>query len=145
MYFLMLLLMILIGDIYIQFLFLEKNLSLDQVFKDFGLLKYLFKSLEKYLPWINKLHMIVMSDSQVPKWINRENVNIIYHSDFIPKKYLPTFSSHTIELNLHRIKTLSENFVFFNDDFFYCTDKSVHKVKVYGVVLCGELDFCFEK
>ena len=27
---------------------------------------------------------------------------------------------------------------FFNHDFFYCTDKCVHKVKVYGVVLCGE-------
>ena len=40
------------------------------------------------------------------------------HRDYIPEKYLPTFSSHTIELNLHRIKDLSENFIYFNDDFY---------------------------
>ena len=34
------------------------------------------------------------------------------------EEYLPTFSSHPIELNLHRIKDLSEKFVYFNDDTF---------------------------
>ena len=33
-------------------------------------------------------------------------------------QYLPTYNSHTIELNLHRIPGLSENFVYFNDDVF---------------------------
>ena len=32
--------------------------------------------------------------------------------------YLPTFNINSIELNLHRIKGLSEHFVFFNDDMF---------------------------
>lgn len=40
------------------------------------------------------------------------------HKDYIPEEYLPTFSSHPIELNLHRIKGLSEQFVYFNDDTF---------------------------
>ena len=31
---------------------------------------------------------------------------------------MPTFNSHTIELNFHRIKGLSEQFVYFNDDIF---------------------------
>ena len=35
-----------------------------------------------------------------------------------PEEYLPTFNSHTIEMNLHRIKGLSEQFVYFNDDMF---------------------------
>ena len=65
-----------------------------QRFRDYGTLKYLFRGIEKYLPWINKVHMIVMSDSQVPKWINRKNVNIIYHKEFIPEKYLPLFNSN---------------------------------------------------
>ena len=26
------------------------------------------------------------------------------HEDYIPKQYLPTFSSHPIELNMHRIR-----------------------------------------
>ena len=37
---------------------------------------------------------------------------------FIPQKYLPTFNSHPIEWNFHRIKNLSEHFVYFNDDIF---------------------------
>ena len=37
---------------------------------------------------------------------------------YLAEKYLPTFSSHPIELNMHRIKGLSEHFVYFNDDIF---------------------------
>ena len=36
----------------------------------------------------------------------------------MPAEILPTFSSHPIELHLHRIKGLSEHFVYFNDDLF---------------------------
>ena len=56
----------------------------------------------------------------MPKWLNINNpkLNIAKHSDFIPQKYLPTFSSRTIEFNLHRIKGLAERFVYFNDDMF---------------------------
>ena len=46
-------------------------------FRDNGMLKYVFRSIEAHMPWINKVHMIVMSDSQVPKWVNRKNVDII--------------------------------------------------------------------
>ncbi len=56
----------------------------------------------------------------MPKWLNINNpkLNIAKHSDFIPQKYLPTFSSQPIELNLHRINGLAERFVYFNDDMF---------------------------
>ena len=111
------------NDSYWQHLF---NLSLSGKEKDWevgisryrdnGLLKYLFRSLEKYLPWINQIHMIVMSDSQVPSWLNREKVHIIYHSDFIPKKYLPTFSSSLIEMFLPFLPLNTEKFIYSNDD-----------------------------
>ena len=91
-----------------------------QRFRDNGLLKYLFRGLEKYLPWINKVYMIVMSDSQVPNWINRLNVNIIYHSDFIPKKYLPSFSSSLIETFLPFLPFVEEKFIYGNDDLIPC-------------------------
>ena len=46
--------------------------------------------------------------------INEENekddINV---EDFIPEEYLPTFSSHVIEWNLHRIPDLFDNFVYF--------------------------------
>ena len=56
----------------------------------------------------------------MPKWLNTNHpkLNIVKHSDYIPSQYLPTFNSHTIELNIHRIKGLSEFFVYFNDDMF---------------------------
>ena len=89
-------------------------------FRDNGLLRYLFRSLEKYLPWINRVHMIVMSESQIPKWINRENVHIIYHSEFIPKEYLPTFSSSLIEAFLPFLPLVQEKFIYGNDDLIPC-------------------------
>ena len=91
-----------------------------QRFRDNGLLKYLFRSLEKNLPWINQVHMIVMCDSQVPDWINREKVHIIYHSDFIPKQYLPTFSSSLIETFLPLLPSVEEKFIYGNDDLLPC-------------------------
>ena len=45
-------------------------------------------------------------------------MRLINHSDYIPKEYLPTFNSHTIELNLHRIEELGKYFIYMNDDFF---------------------------
>ena len=43
-------------------------------------------------------------------------MNLVFHKDFIPEEFLPTFNANAIELNIHRIKDLSENFVYFNDD-----------------------------
>ena len=36
----------------------------------------------------------------------------------MPKENLPTFNSNAIEMNMHKIKGLSEQFVYFNDDMF---------------------------
>jgi hypothetical protein len=54
--------------------------------------------------------------SQVPEWVEKTNVKIITHSQFIPKEFLPTFNCNTIEMFLHKIPYLSEYFVYFNDD-----------------------------
>ena len=94
----------------------SKYASGMQRYRDNGILKYLLRSLEKNLPWINKVHMIVMTDTQVPIWIDRKKIHIIYHSDFIPKKYLPTFNSRTIEIFLPFLPLVQENFIYGNDD-----------------------------
>ena len=87
-------------------------------YKDNGLLRYFFRGVEKYMPWINKVYFV--THGHLPKWLNVDNDKLIVvkHSDFIPEDYLPTFNSNTILLNLHRIKGLSEHFIFFNDDMF---------------------------
>ena len=87
-------------------------------FRDWGLLKYWFRGVEQFAPWVDKIHFVTCGHT--PAWLNLDHpkINFVRHSDYIPTKYLPTFNSHTIELNLHRIKDLSEEFVYFNDDMF---------------------------
>lgn len=87
-------------------------------YRDWGLLPYWFRGVEKFAPWVRKIHFVTWG--HIPKWLNTAHpkLNIVRHEDYIPEKYLPTFSSHTIELNLYRIEGLSENFVYFNDDMF---------------------------
>ena len=59
-----------------------------------------------------------MQETQIPKWINRDNVKIIYHKDFIPESKLPCFSSCLIETYMTNIQDLSEYFLYGNDDQF---------------------------
>lgn len=87
-------------------------------YRDMGILKYWFRAVEAYAPWVNRIHFVTWG--HLPDWLNTEHpkLHIVNHKDYIPEKYLPTFSSHPIELNLHRIPGLSEHFVYFNDDMF---------------------------
>ena len=87
-------------------------------FRDFENLQYLFRGIEKYAPWVNKIFFITWG--HVPSWLNTENekIRVVRHDEFIPKKYLPTFNSNVIEMNLHNIQELSEKFVLLNDDIF---------------------------
>ena len=87
-------------------------------YRDWDNLQYLFRGIEKFAPWVRKVHFI--TTGQKPKWLNMNasKLNFVRHEDFIPKEFLPTFSVRPIELNLHRIEGLSEQFVYFNDDYF---------------------------
>lgn len=87
-------------------------------FRDWGLLKFVFRSISLNLPFIRNLYMIVSSESQIPDWVNRKYVNIVFHKDIIPQQYLPTFNSTCIEMFIHRIPGLSEKFLYSNDDIY---------------------------
>lgn len=91
-------------------------------YRDFGLLKYWFRGVEKFAPWVNKIHFITCG--QKPTWLNSENpkLHFVKHSDYIPKDCLPTFSARPINLYIHKISDLTEHFVYFDDDF-YLTGK----------------------
>jgi hypothetical protein len=87
-------------------------------YRDWDNLRYWFRGVEKFAPWVNNIFFVTWG--HLPEWldVNHPKLKIIKHEDYIPKEYLPTFSSRPIELNLHRIKGLSEHFVYFNDDVF---------------------------
>ena len=90
----------------------------DRRYREWDNLKYWFRGVERFAPWVHKVFLV--TDHQAPEWLNTEyeKLQLVNHEDYIPTKYLPTFSSHPIELNFHRISGLSECFVYFNDDTF---------------------------
>ena len=81
--------------------------------------RYVFRSIQKNMPWIRKVFLLVQSESQVPHWINRNNVQVVLHKDFIPEQFLPTFNSTTIEMFLWNIPGLAERFIYSNDDIYF--------------------------
>ena len=85
-------------------------------FREMNTFQYWFRAVEKYTPWVNKVYLI--TNGKFPDWINRDNLKLVLvkHEDYMPKECLPTFNSCAIELHMHRIKGLSEHFVYFNDD-----------------------------
>lgn len=87
-------------------------------YRDWGLLPYWFRAVEKFAPWVRKIHFVTWG--HVPAFLNLDapKLHVVRHDEFIPAEYLPTFSSHTIEMNIHRIPDLAEHFVYFNDDMF---------------------------
>ncbi len=87
-------------------------------FRDWGTLRYLLRGIEKNMPYVGNVHLVVARESQVPAWVNRENLHIVLHEDIIPKEYLPTFNSATIGLFLYRIPGLADYYLYFNDDIF---------------------------
>lgn len=95
-------------------------------YRDWGLLRFWFRGIEKNLSWINRVYFITCG--HVPPWLDtgHPKLRVVRHDEFIPKEYLPTFSSAPIEWNINRLDGLSEEFVSFNDDMFLldAVDKS---------------------
>lgn len=93
-----------------------KSLNHDSRYRDWNIFHFWFRGIEKFAPWVNKIHLVTAG--HYPKWLdlNHPKLNLVKHEDFIPKEYLPTFSTRPIELNLHRIPGLADKFVYFNDD-----------------------------
>ena len=87
-------------------------------YKDWGLLRYWFRGVEKFAPWVRYVWFIC--DQEPPSWLNKRHpkLKIVRHEDYLPEEYRPAFSANPIELNIHRIKGLSKRFVYFNDDMF---------------------------
>lgn len=87
-------------------------------FESWDNLQYWFRAIETFMPWVHKIFFITWG--HLPEFLNVEHpkLEIVKHKDYIPQEYLPTFNSGTIEMNVHRIARLSENYIMFNDDFF---------------------------
>ncbi|XP_014244099.1 N-acetylglucosamine-1-phosphotransferase subunits alpha/beta isoform X1 [Cimex lectularius] len=86
-------------------------------FSDKEELRYCLRSIEKHASWIRNIYIV--TNGQIPYWLNLENprIKLITHDEiYRDENHLPTFSSPSIEVHLHRIPGLSEKFLYLNDD-----------------------------
>ncbi len=100
---------------------LPQNAVDESRFRQNDELKYLLRSLEQNLPWIHKIFLV--TDHQVPSWLklNHPKLQLVSHEDIFPHDALPVFSSAAIETRLPYIPSLSEHFLYANDDMFIST------------------------
>lgn len=92
--------------------------AMNKRYRDWGTLKYLLRGIENFLPFVENVFLLVSRESQVPEWVDRSNLKIITHDQIMPSKSIPTFNSSMIEMFIHKIPGLSEQFLYFNDDMF---------------------------
>ena len=118
---------------------------LSKRFRDWGTLKFLLRGIQKYMPFVENVYLVVARDSQVPEWVDRSQLRIVTHDMIMPAESLPTFNSSMIEMFLHRIPGLADRYLYFNDDMFPVADCSVEDFFVDGktamnyskTILCG--------
>jgi hypothetical protein len=84
---------------------------------DNGELRYSLRSLERYAPFVRRVHLVI--DGSPPDWLDAgaHDVRVWSSRDIFPAGFpLPVFSSDLIEAFLWKIPDLSEHYIYFNDD-----------------------------
>jgi hypothetical protein len=111
----------------------SQNGKSEARFRDYGFLKYWFRGVENFAPWVRKIHFVTCG--QHPDWlnINHPKLHLVNHEDYIPHQFLPNFNSCVLEIYMHKIKGLSEHFVYFNDDFFIINNISPERFFTNGL------------
>lgn len=93
-------------------------------FHDAGEIDYCVASILRHAPWFGRI--FIVTDGQVPALVQRaagtplaQRLRVVDHREVFAgfESYLPTFNSRAIISMLWRIEGLSEQFVYFNDDF----------------------------
>ena len=99
----------------------DRQVTGEERYRDWENFKYWFRAVEENCKWVNKVFLIVASESQIPDWldINNPKLRIVLHREYIPEELLPTFNVMTIEDFICNIKDLSDNYVYCNDDYFF--------------------------
>jgi hypothetical protein len=84
--------------------------------RDYGTLKWSLRSVAKHMPWVRRIYLV--TDEQRPDWLKEDDrLRVVSHASFFGSHVKrPTFNSHVIESQLHKIEGLSEHFIYLNDD-----------------------------
>ena len=103
---------------------IEQEAVSDERFLQSNELKYCLRSIYNHAPWIDRV--FVITDNQQPDFIDiaearKSDIFFVSHEDIFwdYEHFLPTFNSRSIETMMWRFPSLSENFVYLNDDTFF--------------------------
>ncbi len=90
----------------------------DERYRDWDGARYVLRSIDEFMPWVHRVHFVTWG--HLPEWLDTSapKLNVVRHEDMMDAKYLPTFNSSAIMLNLCHIDGLAEQYVNFNDDTF---------------------------
>jgi hypothetical protein len=83
-------------------------------------LRYALRSVDQNAPWVRRI--FIATDTRLPGWLiaDHPKITVVRASDhFSDPAALPTFNSHAVESQLHRIDGLAEHFLYCNDDMFF--------------------------
>jgi hypothetical protein len=86
-------------------------------FRDRGELRASLRSLEMYAPWIRNVYLV--TDEQRPDWLDVDHgrVKVVDHREiFADPSVLPSYNSHAISSQIHRIPGLADHYLLMNDD-----------------------------
>ena len=96
------------------------EIELGNKYREWDELRYSMRSINEYAPWVRRIYIVTSSKHQVPTWLdtNHPRIRMVFHDELFPDplRELPTFNSLAIETVLHRIPTLSNHFLYFNND-----------------------------
>lgn len=93
-------------------------------FHDAGEIDFCVASILRHAPWVDRI--FIVADAQVPPFLARiagtplaDRIRVVDHRELFAgfERFLPTFNSRAIISMLWRIPGLSEDFIYFNDDF----------------------------
>lgn len=96
----------------------ESNLMNFVRYRSWGTERLLIQLVKKNMPWLRNIIILLAQESQKQEWMDEEGVRVVYHREFIPEKYLPTFNSRGMEMFLKDIPGISDCFLYGNDDMF---------------------------
>jgi hypothetical protein len=86
-------------------------------FRDPGELRASLRSLETYAPWIRRIYLV--TDEQRPEWLDVDHgrITVVDHREiFADPSVLPSYNSHAIGSQIHRIPDLADHYLLMNDD-----------------------------
>ena len=68
---------------------LDQEIDGEQRYRDYGILNYWFRMIEKHAPWVNNVYLI--TNGQKPDWLNLDHpkLKLVTHKEFMPNEYLP--------------------------------------------------------